>query len=218
MVIEMKRHMTFLLVFLFGLTSNLEGQNSVKTISLPVPDTAGGKPLMQVLKDRHSSRTFSSRNLPPQVLSDILWAAFGVSRSDGRRTAPSARNAQEIRIYAVMADGTYLYDAPTHSLRQTLSADLRSKTGTQDFVATAPLNLVYVADLSKLGARTDDERTLYTGADCGVIAENVYLYCASAGLGVVVRASIDRPACSAAMGLGSSEKIILAQTVGYPPE
>ncbi len=193
-------------------------QESTVPVSLPSPDTTGGKPLMQALKARHTSRSFSDRKLPEQVLANLLWAAFGVNRPDGHRTAPSARNWQEIDIYAATADGLFLYDAKLHALKLILKDDLRTKTGTQDFVGKAPLNLVYVADMTKVNVKGSDEQNMYAGADCGFIAENVYLYCASEGLSVVVRASVDRTELEKAMKLRPDQKIILAQTVGYPKE
>jgi nitroreductase len=189
---------------------------SSSVIMLPPPDTAGGKPLMQCLKERRSSRSFDTKPLPQQVLSNLLWAAFGVNRSDGRRTAPSAMNKQEIDVYAATQDGLYIYNAPSHSLNLITKQDVREKTGKQEFVKDAPLDIVYVADLSREGGSSYDEQMLYPAADCGFIAENVYLYCASEGLACVVRAMIDKPSLSKAMNLRSEQKIILSQTVGYP--
>jgi nitroreductase len=186
----------------------------LKPISLPPPQTDGGRPLMQVLKERKTSREFAAEKLPPQLLSNLLWAAFGVNRPDGRRTAPSAMNWQEIDVYLATAEGLFLYDAKGNRLEAVLAQDIRSFTGTQSFVATAPLNLVYVADLSKSGSGGDTE--LFTAADAGFIGQNVYLFCASENLATVVRGSIDRVALAKAMKLRSEQKIILAQTVGYP--
>ena len=189
----------------------------LKPIELPKPQMDGGKPLMQALKERHSSREFSSQKLPDQVLSNLLWAAFGVNRLDsGKRTAPSAMNWQEIDIYVAMADALYLFDAKANMLNPILREDLRAATGRQSFVREAPVNLVYVSDLSKTGKATPEERDLYTAADTGFIGQNVYLYCASEGLATVVRGGIDRPALAKAIRLRSDQKIILAQTVGYP--
>src|SRR5512139_2343651 len=115
---------------------------SGQTIDLPKPQTDGGKPLMQVLKARQSGREFAAEKLPPPVLSNLLWAAWGVSRADGRRTAPSASNRQEIDVYLAMADGLYLYEAPQHRLRLVSKEDVRAKAGSQDFVGQAPLNLI----------------------------------------------------------------------------
>jgi len=187
---------------------------SPATITLLPPDTSGGMPLMKCFKERKSTRSFDSKILPDQVLSNLLWAAFGVNRSDGRRTAPSAMNRQEIQIYAAMQHGLYLYDAPSHSLRLVASEDIRNRTGKQDFVTDAPLDIVYVADLSKSG-QSSDEQIFYPAADCGFIAENVYLYCASEGLACVVRAMIDKLALSKSMKLGPDQRILLSQTVGY---
>jgi len=166
---------------------------------------------MQVLKDRKSTRDFRPDKLSLQTLSNLLWSAFGVNRPDGRRTAPSASNKQEIDIYLTTADAVYIYDAKANRLNALLARDLRAKTGIQSFVGEAPVNLVYVADLAKTSS--DD---LDLGADVGVIAENVYLFCASEGLATVVRGSIDRAALSKAMALRAKQRIILAQTVGYP--
>jgi nitroreductase len=186
----------------------------LKPITLPQPQTDGGRPLMQVLKDRKTTRDFAADKLSPQVLSNLLWAAFGVNRPDGRRTAPSAMNRQEIDIYVATADGLFIYDAKGNKLVPALAQDVRAATGTQSFAATAPLDLVYVADLAKAGSEPDAD--LYTAADTGFIAQNVYLYCASEGLATVVRGSVDRAALAKAMKLRSDQKIILAQTVGYP--
>jgi hypothetical protein len=148
-------------------------------ITLPAPDKSGGKPLMQVLGERRSQREFSPAPLPVPVLSNLLWAAFGVNRPDGHRTAPSARNWQEVTIYAVMADGVHVYDASRHALRRVSAEDTRAATGNQPFVAGAPLNLVFVADATKQGDMPDIDRQLYSGLDVGVIVQNVYLFCAS---------------------------------------
>jgi SagB-type dehydrogenase family enzyme len=190
---------------------------ALKPIVLVKPQTDGGRPLMQVLKDRSSSRSFSSEKLQPQVLSNLLWAAFGVNRPDsGKRTAPSAKNAQEIDIYVAMSDGLYLYDARTQALNPVLTEDIRALTGRQSFVKDAPMNLIYVADLARLTGSSQEDKDLYSAVDAGFISENVYLFCASEGLITVVRGSLDRQALAAVMKLRPDQKIILAQTVGYP--
>jgi len=186
-------------------------------IKLPAPAMEGGKPLMQVLKDRKSAREFSAEKLSPQTLSTLLWAAWGVNRPDGRRTAPSASNKQEIEIYVTLPDGAYLWDAQKNQLAPVAPGDLRGATGTQEFAATAAANLVYVADLSKAGrSATDPQQMLNVGADAGFIAQNVYLYCASEGLATVVRASVPKDALAKALKLRDSQVIVLAQSVGYP--
>jgi SagB-type dehydrogenase family enzyme len=191
----------------------------LKPIELPKPRTEGGMPLMEALTARETSRSFSSKELPEQVLSDLLWAACGVNRPDsGKRTAPSARNWQEIDVYVAMAEGVYLYDAKAHRLEPVLAEDLRAMTGTQGFVKDAPVNLVYVADLARMTGASDTDRVFYSAADTGFIAQNVYLYCASEGLATVVRGSVTRPALKKALSLRSDQEIILAQSVGYPKE
>ena len=202
-----------LLVGVLVSVSCLSAQD-LKPISLPPPQTDGGRPLMQVLKERKTSRDFAAEKLPLQLLSNLLWAAFGVNRPDGKRTAPSAMNWQEIDVYVATAEGLFLYDGKGNRLEALLAQDIRPATGKQSFVATAPLNLVYVADLSKTGSGTDTE--LFTAADAGFISQNVYLFCASEGLATVVRGSIDRVALARVMRLRPEQKIILAQSVGYP--
>src|SRR5512143_116562 len=147
----------------FGLTG-LPAQDS-KLIPLPKPQVTGGKPVMQVLNERMTRREFSPEKLPQQVLANLLWAAWGVNRSDGRRTAPSASNRQEMEVYAVMADGVFLYDAKAHALLLHLKEDLRSATGSQDWIAKAPLNLVYVADYSRMGERPEETKRVDSGTD-----------------------------------------------------
>jgi nitroreductase len=187
-------------------------------LALPAPAMTGGRPLMDVLKARRSARAFSDRPIEPKLLADLLWAAFGVSREDGHRTAPSARNWQETDIYLARADGLYRYDASEGELERVLAEDIRADTGVQDFVAMAPLNLVYVADMARMeGASKDDMRVL-AAADAGFISQNVYLFCASEGLATVVRALVDRPALARRMGLKPTQRIMLAQSVGYPAD
>jgi SagB-type dehydrogenase family enzyme len=189
----------------------------LKAIQLPKPQVDGGRPLMQVLKDRKSSREFNPEKLPLQVLSNLLWAASGVNRPEsGRRTAPTAANWQEIDIYLAMAEGLYLYDAKSHLLKPVLAEDIRALAGRQPFVKDAPLNLIYVADFSRIGRGTNEEKEFFPAADTGFIAQNVYLFCASEGLATVVRANIDKPTLAKTMKLGPDQKITLSQTVGYP--
>lgn len=186
-------------------------------IVLPAPGVSGGMSLLDALRQRHSTREFSARELSPQLLSNLLWAADGVNRADtGGRTAPSARNWQEIDIYAALPQGLYRYDAAPHRLVPLAGGDLRQNTGLQDFVGRAPLNLVYVADLDRIDTAGSDERRFYSAADAGFIAQNVYLFCASSGLATVVRGLVDRRALARSMRLRPQQRVLLAQTVGYP--
>jgi SagB-type dehydrogenase family enzyme len=205
------------LIIALLLCDAVAAEKQLKSLQLPAPQTNGGRPLMQVLKDRSTSRSFSPEKLSPQLLSNLLWAAFGINRPDsGKRTAPSAKNLQEIDIYVAMAEGLYVYEAKTHVLQPVLVGDIRAMTGRQPFVADAPVNLVYVADLGRMGKASKEEQDLYSAADTGFISENVYLFCASEGLATVVRGSVDRETLAKAMRLRADQKIILAQTVGYP--
>lgn len=184
-------------------------------ITLPKPVTDGGKPLMQVLKERHTTREFKGDALPQATLSNLLWAAWGINREDGRRTAPSASNRQEMDVYVILAEGAYVYDAKGNALKPVVAGDIRKLAGSQPFVTEAPLNLVYVADTTKLGG--DDAGKLATAnANTGFIAQNVYLFCASEGLGAVVRGSVDRAGIAKALNLRPEQRVTLAQTVGYP--
>jgi nitroreductase len=189
---------------------------ALKPVKLPAPQTDGGRPLMQVLKERKSTREFGHGTLSVQTLSNLLWAAFGINRPDGRRTAPSAMNWQEVSIYIAAPDAVYIYDAQANAINPVVAGDFRAATGTQSFVKDAAINLVYVSDLSKAGNDPGTDAEMYTAADVGFIAQNVYLYCASEGLAVVVRASIDKPALTKILHLQARQKIILAQSVGYP--
>jgi nitroreductase len=191
-------------------------EKEVRSVQLPKPQTGGGNSVLKLLEKRVSSREFGPGELPAAVLSNLLWAAFGITRGDGRRTAPSARNRQEIDIYVTTPDGTFLYDAKANMLQRVGQEDIRALTGTQPYVKEAAINLVYVADMSKLGELGDEEKILYPAADTGFISENVYLFCAAEGLATVVRALIDKPLLAKAMKLRFDQKIILAQSVGYP--
>ena len=213
-----KKNICYALFFIFIFSLSQSGAFSEKKeIQLVKPDRNGGIPLMSALNKRNSSRSFSEKKLSDQVLSNILWAAYGINRVEsGKRTAPSAMDKQEIDIYAAMESGLYKYNASGHSLELISAKDVRSLTGQQGFVKKAPLNLIFVADMSKVAGGTTEEKLLYAGADTGFIGENVYLYCASEGLGTVIRAYIDKNALGKAMNLKENQMIILSQTVGYP--
>ena len=192
------------------------GTRELQDIALPAPRMGGGKPLMQALKERQTSRNFNAKRLPLQLVSDLLWAAAGINRPDsGKRTAPSAKNWQEVAVYAVTEEGAYLYDAKANCLKIVAKGDLRGLTGRQDFAASAPLDLLYVADLAKMKDATPENQLLYSGADTGYISQNVYLFCASAGLATGVRASVGGKALVEALKLPAQNRIVLAQSVGY---
>ncbi|MDD2710935.1 MAG: nitroreductase family protein [Verrucomicrobiae bacterium] len=213
----MKNHIAPILCLLLALLLNAawcSGQE-LKPIQLPQPRMDGGKPLMQALRERQTLRSFNPEKLPPQTLSDLLWAAFGINRPDsGKRTAPSARNWQEIDLYVAMAEGLYLYDAKANTLQPALARDIRADAGRQPFVKDAPVVLIFVADYKKMDDASDSDKMRYSGIDTGFISQNVYLFCSSEDLATVVLGMVNRPALAKTMGLRPSQQIILSQPVG----
>jgi nitroreductase len=190
--------------------------DTATSISLPPPEKHGGLPLMEALAGRHSSRDFANTPLPLPLLSNLLWAAYGVNRPEGGRTAPSALNAQEIDVFVALPSGAYLYDAAAHQLNLVAASDLRRVTGYQDFVDEAPLDLVYVADHARMSMVPVAQRESYASTAAGAIAQNVYLFAACNDLATVIRAWIDRAAIADALGLTHDQQVLLSQTVGYP--
>lgn len=188
-----------------------------QTMSLPAPRTEGGVSLRAALQKRRSIRDFADRPLPPELLSDLLWAAYGINRPEsGDRTAPCWRHQVIIDIHVVLADGVWLYEPAPHRLRARVSGDLRAATGMQDFVGRAPVNLVYVAHGEDMGKVADEEKRLWANVDAGFIAQNVYLLAAAEGLATVFRASVPRRELAASLQLPEGQFITGAQTVGYP--
>lgn len=187
-------------------------------ISLPAPQKEGGMPLMEALSKRQSARAFSGKPLSNQILSNLLWAAWGINRSeDGRRTAPSSHNEQNTVLYCALAEGLYTYDAQNHSLVLVTEQDIRAETGTQDYVKNASMNLVYVAK-GDSAAYWDEARISSACVNAAFIAQNVYLFCASEGLSCVVRGSFDIEKLQEIMQLGTDKISVLAQSVGFPAE
>ena len=189
---------------------------SASAITLPAPSRSGGMPLMEALQKRESRREFAPQALPDQTLSDLLWASAGINRPElGGRTAPSAMNSQEVQLYVALPQGLFRYEPATHTLQLEAATDVRRVTGYQDFVDTAPLDLIYVADHSRMKLVPVAQREAYAFTAAGAMAQNVYLYAASAGLATVIRAWFDRHALSQAMGLEADHQLLLAQTVGH---
>ena len=190
-------------------------QDLPPAVPLPLPRMEGGMPLMQALRERKTGREFRPDALSPQLLSNLLWAGFGVNRpGTGHRTAPSAMNAQEIDLYVATAGGLYLFDAPTHKLQPIFAGDIRGKTSGQEFATVAPVTLIFVADYSRMVKAKPERKEVYSWIDTGCISQNVYLFCASEGLATVVH-DLDRDVLAAAMKLRSDQKIVLAQAVGF---
>jgi SagB-type dehydrogenase family enzyme len=189
-----------------------------ETIELPPPQTAGGMALSEALAQRQSRREFAPQPLPAEMLSSLLWSAAGVNRREtGKRTAPTARNWQEIDVYVAMESGLYRYDAAKHVLEGVLARDIREEAGIQEFVATAPAVLIFVADHARMSGSNEGNRVFYAAVDTGYISQNVYLHCAANGLSTVVLGMVDKDALKAAMGLRPEQHVQLTQPVGYPP-
>lgn len=204
-----------------GLIGQLKPQpaaaDATQTVPLPAAPRRGGLPLFEALMQRQSQREFAADALTPQQLAELLWAAAGINRPElGGRTSPSALNSQEVEVYAAMASGLYRYDPAAHALDRVVAADVRRVTGYQDFVDTAPLDLVYVADHARMKLVPAAQREAFAFAAAGAMAQNVYLCCASQGLAAVIRAWFDHRALGEAMGLGADHQLLLAQTVGLP--
>jgi nitroreductase len=200
-----------------GLMGQLKPRPAIDSpaIVLPPARRSGGMALMEALQRRESRREFHDAALGEQVMADLLWAAAGINRPDsGGRTAPTAMNSQEVQLYVAMAQGLFLYDPANHAMQMTVASDVRRVTGYQDFVDTAPLDLVYVANHAHMKLVPAAQRERYAFAAAGAMAQNVYLFCAANGLATVIRAWFDNPALSKAMALEADQQLLLCQTVG----
>jgi len=217
----MKRIIGFLVLLsiagLLVLPVNLAQAEDLTTIKLNAPETDEGTTVLQALKERKSVRKFADSPLSLQELSNLVWAADGISRPDGRRTAPSSSNVQEFDIYVIREDGVYVYNPQNQELDPVAQGDFRKSAGVQDYVATAPINLIYVANFNKFKATADDNaKLLIASTDVGFIAENVALFSTSVGLASVPRANINKEELAQVLKLLPEQRIILGQTVGYP--
>ena len=212
----------------FGATPFGPGRE-FKPIALPEPETEGGKTLLAVLKERRTTRNIGPDPLPPQLLSSLLWAAFGVNRPEAGlmgkpgRTAPSASNSQEIDLYVALPQGVYLYEAAPHRLVPVVAGDFRARAGREP-AAQAPVNLFYVVDLTKyIVGKGQPDRSIgdpevqksYYFTDTGFIAQNVYLFAASRGLAAWFH-NCDRENSAREFHLRPEQRVLFAQTVGYP--
>ncbi len=205
----MKRHVAVLFVLMLACSSLI-----AQTLELPAPRKSGGMPLMEALAKRSTARAFDTTAISMQQLSDLLWASFGVNRPDGKRTAPSANNKQEIDIYVLLKNGAFVYDATHNSLLQVTTEDLRSQAADQRF-ADAPVQLVFIADLAKRGDGSEEDRLRTANIDCGYVSQNTYLYCTSEGLVTGARGTVKRDALTPKLKLRPDQRILLAHSVGY---
>ena len=216
----MKKILLFLVIGLFVLVNTnvtLAGDDEI--IKLPPPQKEGGMPLMQALNLRQSTRgNFGpDTKLSMQQISNLLWAANGVNRPDGKRTAPSAIDWRNIDIYVTTADGLFLYDADKNELKVLGREDVRSVSGLQDFVKQAPVNLIYVADFAKAKwqGKIMDTAEPWSYAGTGAVFQNVYLWCASEGLACIVRAMVDKDLIRKTLKLRDDQHVMLSQTIAH---
>ena len=188
-----------------------------KVIRLPKPDMNRGGTVMKALADRHSTREFAAKALSMADLSDLLWAANGVNRPEsGKRTAPSAMDKQEVDVYVVLPQGTYLYDAKAHQLNLVSEGDHRDAVaGGQAFVKTAPVSLVLVSDVARMGDVKDSHALLMCAVDAGIVSQNISVFCSAANLATVPRASMDEAKLRTVLKLKDSQKPLMNHPVGY---
>ena len=208
----MKIRVVLLLAGLLSLL-NVKAQ-VIETITLPPAQTKGGMPLMEAFQLRKSQRSFSSKELTSQQLSNLLWAAYGINRPDGFRTVPAAKNWYEYDIYVLKSDGWFLYEVKKHTLLKMGNEDLRIYGGTQNFVKAAPVILVYVADFGRMNDTTDELRKFFSAVDVGYISQNVYLWCASEGLATIILGQVDKVKVREVLKLKPDQQVILSQPIG----
>lgn len=203
-----------------GLTGNATASVTVQEgakIALLPPNQEGGMPLQEALAKRKTTRLYQEKMLDLQTLSDLLWSANGINRADGRRTAPSALNSQEILPYVMLKNGVYRYLPAENVLERVAEGDFRKLAGNQEYTHTAPVTLIYVADLN-LSKVSSDAVDTYAAVNCGFVGQNVYLFATSVGLASVFRGSIDRPALAKLLKLADQQVVLYAQTIGYADE
>ena len=211
-------------------------QQALKPIGLPRPQCDGVKSLWASLWERKTTRDMREDRLPPQVLSNVLWAAFGVTREEGPmgragRTAPSGLNLQGIDIYVALPAGVYLYETVPNRLGPVIGEDIRAMTNRRPQAGAAPAVLIYVANtnielplppgVQPPGGHPPGKpvtvaiNPCYGEVEAGFIGQNVYLFCASEGLAAWFFAT-DREGLAKAMNLRPTQKVLYCQAVGYP--
>lgn len=207
----------FIINILFVVFSISAWAQNLKTITLNPPDTSRGLPVMKALYLRASEKDFDTTKLTLQDLSDLMWAANGINRPEsGKRTAPSAQNAQDIDIYAFMQDGIYLYRAEDHVLNMAVEGDYRGLiAGKQENVTKAPLICLLVSDISKFASGEDSLKLVWAAEDAGIVSQNISLFCASANFATRPRASMDREKIRKLLNLKKSQHPMLNNPVSY---
>ena len=204
---------SFFLFFAFGVQAQ-----DLTVIKLNTPEKNRGASVMKALDNRQSVREYAPESLKPQDLSDLLWAANGINRPDGKRTAPSARNLQEVEMYVVLPEGVYIYDHMAHALNPVNAGDYRAAVaGPQEFAKNAPLAIVLVADMNKYG-NLEENSKLMAAVDVGIVSQNINIACAALGLATVPRGTMDKETLKTALKLTDMHLLLLNNPVGYPKE
>ena len=188
-----------------------------KVIRLPKPNLNRNSEVMDAFANRHSTREYAAKALTLTDLSDLLWAANGINRpEEGKRTAPSAMNKQDVDVYVVLPEGTYLYDAKAHQLNLVAEGDHRGAVaGGQAFVKSAPVSLLLVSDLSRLGDAKNTHTQLMGAVDAGIVSQNISIFCSAAKLATVPRASMDTAKLKSVLKLTDTQLPLMNHPVGY---
>lgn len=188
-----------------------------KVIRLPKPNLNRNSEVMEAFANRHSTREYAAKALTLNDLSDLLWAANGINRpEEGKRTAPSAMNKQDVDVYVVLPGGTYLYDAKAHQLNLVAEGDHRGAVaGGQAFVKSAPVSLLLVSDLSRLGDAKNTHTQLMGAVDAGIVSQNISIFCSAAKLATVPRASMDTAKLKSVLKLTDTQLPLMNHPVGY---
>ena len=207
-----------IIIFTVSLISTISMYSQdLQDIKLNNPDKSRGSAVMKALSDRESVREYDTKELSLQDLSDLLWAANGINRPDGKRTAPSAMNRQEIDVYVVNKDGAYLYDAATNTLKGLTKGDFRKAVAaSQDFAAKAPVSIVLVANLEKLGDPAAANTRITAGMDAGIVSQNINIFCAAVGLATVPRGTMNQDELKTILKLSDNQSLMLNNPVGFP--
>ena len=206
----------FALAGLLVISASVYSQDLAE-VKLNAPNKSRGSVVTKALSERQSVREYDTKEISLQDLSDLLWAANGVNREDGKRTAPTAMNRQEIDVYVVNKDGVYLYDAPGHVLKPVSKGDYRkSVAAQQDFAATAPISIILVANLEKLGDPTKEGTRMTASFDAGIVCQNINIFCSAVGLATVPRGSMNQEELRKVLKLSDTQIISINNPVGYP--
>jgi len=206
-----------LFVFITLLIVTTMQAQELKVIKLNAPNKTKGEAVMKVFSERGSNREFAQKDLTPQDLSDLLWATNGINRPDGKRTAPSAKNVQDVDVYVIMKEGAYLYDASEHALKPVAKGDYRGAVaGPQDFVKTAPVSILLATELSRLGNTSAEHTKLMGAVDVGIVCQNINIACAGLGLATVPRATMDQEELRKVLKLTDTQLLLMNNPVGYP--